>query len=678
MKQIEDLIAISRKFGQDSRFVIAGGGNTSYKDENRLWVKASGHALATITEDGFAVLDRALLNEMGEKAYNEDTAIREEQVKNDLSVACITKDRRPSVETSLHNCMGFAFVVHLHPTLVNGLMCSVNAEAACKEIFPDALYIEYTDPGYTLFKKVYDRIKAYKAEKGKEPQVIFLQNHGIFVGGDTTAEIEGIYSEVLGKLEAKVAALPEGDTAVSETVTDVVPAIRQMLSRSGRGFKTLKVTKNALVDFFIDGCSVTSTGSVTDQQPVAEPVEATDCPGKSGFDKIAKPFTPDIIVYCKSSYIFIEAESDEEILKQAEEEIEAFVSGKGYTPKVLLIKGIGLIAVGDSSRNAQIITDVFTDAMKVAFFAQSFGGEHPMERAWIDFIDNWEVENYRRKVASSASKGRVEGRTIIVTGAAQGFGEGIARELMAQGANIVVADLNEATGEKTAASFNEKAGANKAIFVKTNVADMASLRNLMKETIVNFGALDAFVSNAGVVRAGGLDVMTPENFEFVTKINYEAYFFCAKVASHIMKIETKYDPEYFADIIQVNSKSGLRGSKANFAYAGGKFGGIGLTQSFALELAPYRVKVNSICPGNYYDGPLWSNPENGLFIQYLNAGKVPGAKTVQDVKDYYLAQVPMRKGCNPVDVCKAILYAIDQTGETGQAIPVTGGQVMLA
>lgn len=650
MRQIDDLIAISRKFGQDSRFVIAGGGNTSYKDENRLWVKASGHALATITEDGFAVLDRTLLNEMGEKAYNEDTAIREEQVKNDLAVACVTKDRRPSVETSLHNCMGFAFVVHLHPTLVNGLMCSANAEAVCGEIFPEALYIEYTDPGYTLFKKVYDRINAYKAANGKEPQVIFLQNHGIFVGGDTTAEIEGIYSEILGKLEAKVAALPEGGSEVSPTVMDVIPAIRQMLSRAGRGLKTLKVTKNALVDYFLDGSR----------------------------EKIAAPFTPDIIVYCKSAYIFIDAESDEEILKQAEEKIEAFAAEKGYTPKVLLIKGIGLVAVGDNFKNAQIITDVFTDAMKVAFYAQSFGGEHPMEKAWIDFIDNWEVENYRRKVAAGSSKGRVEGKTIIVTGAAQGFGEGIARELMAQGANIVVADLNEATGEKTADSFNEMAGSNKAIFVKTNVADMASLQNLMRQTILNFGALDAFVSNAGVVRAGGLDVMTPENFEFVTKINYEAYFFCAKAASHIMKIETRHDPDYFADIIQVNSKSGLRGSKANFAYAGGKFGGIGLTQSFALELAPDRVKVNSICPGNYYDGPLWSNPENGLFIQYLNAGKVPGAKTVQDVKDYYLAQVPMRKGCNPVDVCKAILYAIDQTGETGQAIPVTGGQVMLA
>ena len=160
--------------------------------------------------------------------------------------------------------------------------------------------------------------------------------------------------------------------------------------------------------------------------------------------------------------------------------------------------------------------------------------------------------------------------------------------------------------------------------------------------------------------------------------NYKAYFFCAKVASHVMKIQTALDPEYYADIVQVNSKSGLRGSKANFAYAGGKFGGIGLTQSFALELAPFRVKVNSICPGNFYDGPLWSNPVNGLFVQYLAAGKVPGAKTVQDVKDYYLNQVPMHKGCNPEDVTKAILYAIDQTGETGQAIPVTGGQVMLS
>ena len=148
-----------QKYGADERFVIAGGGNTSYKDETRLWVKASGHALATITEDGFAVLDRALLNPMGEKKYSDNTAEREEQVKNDLAAACITKDRRPSVETSLHNCMEAAFVVHLHPTLVNGVMCAANAEEVCERLFPGALYIAYTDPGYVLFKKVYNKIR---------------------------------------------------------------------------------------------------------------------------------------------------------------------------------------------------------------------------------------------------------------------------------------------------------------------------------------------------------------------------------------------------------------------------------------------------------------------------------------------------------------------------------------
>lgn len=651
MKEIQQLIEISQFYGSDNRFVIAGGGNTSYKNNEKIWVKASGSSLATITEAGFAVLDRAMLNPMSEKIYSSVPDEREEQVKNDLAAATLTKGKRPSVETSMHNVIDHPFVVHLHPTAVNGLMCAQDAEASLKRLFGDkTLYVEYTDPGYLLFKKVYDRIKAYRASYGEEPKVIWLQNHGIFVAGDTIDEIKGIYADILDQLEGAVTdPLPSEEKGSSYSVVETLPALRMMLSQNG--LKTLRVRNNALIEYY---------NQADNQQD------------------ISRPFTPDAIVYCKSNYLFLQEEVPDKILSEAKKEIVAFTGKSDYQPKVLLIKGIGLVAVGDNAIQCDIILDVFEDAMKVAWLSRSFGGPHPMTREQIDFIDNWEVENYRRSVAAGGSKGRAENRTIIITGAAQGFGEGIGRCLLPEGANIVVADLNEETGRATAADFNRNTRSNQTLFVKTNVADIASLENLVRETVCAFGAIDGFISNAGVLRAGGLEEMTPENFDFVTRINYNAYFYATKVVSRVMKLQTKYAPEdYFADIIQINSKSGLQGSKANFAYAGGKFGGIGLTQSFALELAPFRIKVNAICPGNFYEGPLWSDPENGLFVQYLKAGKVPGAKTVEDVKAFYLSKVPMGKGCTPVDVTRGVLYLMEQCGETGQALPITGGQVML-
>jgi len=268
--------------------------------------------------------------------------------------------------------------------------------------------------------------------------------------------------------------------------------------------------------------------------------------------------------------------------------------------------------------------------------------------------------------------GRLAGKIAIVTGGAQGFGFGLAKAISKEGASVVIADMNEAQGKIAV----EELGGN-AAFAFVNVADPESVQNLMISAVEQFGGIDIFVANAGVLKAGALPEMTPENFDFVTKVNYTGYFLCVKYASEIMKAQYEADNSKWFDIVQINSKSGLEGSKANFAYAGGKFGGIGLTQSFALELVPWQIKVNSICPGNFYDGPLWSDPERGLFVQYLNAGKVPGAKTVEDVKNFYLAKSPIHRGCTPDDVAKALMYCVEQCYETGQAIPVTGGQVML-
>ena len=652
--EIQELIEISQFYGKQKDFVIAGGGNTSYKDENHIYIKASGHSLATIGEDGFAQLDRKGLQLIAVKTYSEDVMERENQIKNDLLNSRVhpEKGQRPSVETSLHDLIAFRFVVHTHSTKVNGLMCGKDAEKRTAELFGDeVVFVPYVDPGYILYKEVETRINAYRSRVGAEPQIILLQNHGIFVAANSTAEIHELYTKVIAKLDASIGEIaPLVKLPVDPVAAKIVPAIRMMLS--GKELKTLKVINNSYYERFLSS--------------------------ETEYQKIALPFIPDGIVYCNSSFIYAEHSGDvDDLLNDLSAKITTYTATQPKTPKIICIKGIGCILANDNAQAVATLEDVMMDTCLVSLYSEKFGGQSPMTAEQVNFIDTWEVEQYRSAIAMGATAGRVDRKIAIVTGGAQGFGAGIVENLMQNGANVVIADLNEELGVKFAESLNCGKGKNKAFFVKADVSNAASVESLVFQTVCEFGGLDIFISNAGILRAGGLEEMTPETFELMTKVNYSAYFLCAKYASAVMKLQNKFKADHFTDIIQINSKSGLKGSNKNFAYAGGKFGGIGLTQSSAMELMPSKIKVNSVCPGNFYDGPLWADPEKGLFVQYLNAGKVPGAKTIEDVKRFYVAQVPAGRGCTPLDVMRAVYYIIEQEYETGQAVPVTGGQNML-
>lgn len=650
-----ELIEISRYYGSLKAFVIAGGGNTSFKDDQHLYIKASGVSLSDIGENEFCILDRNRLAGMEKMELSADPVLRESEVKNALLNCRVNPESglRPSVETSLHNLFSYRYVVHTHPTVVNALMCSVNAAEETSRLFGDkVLYIPYADPGFVLFTIIREKILIYRSKYGKDPQVVFIQNHGIFVASDSVDEIRGIYTGVISAIGSRFSGLPDITPGVVPPVLEeVIPAVRMIWP--GQQLHLARAFTNGLVRFF-----------------------SSD---EAAFNRIAKPFTPDQMVYCRADLMYIESNSSAEVIIR---EITGKLAILGKTgeasPKVIFIRDTGVIVVDDSAVALEYLHDLVLDFCQIAFLAENFGGAHPMTPGQIAFIESWEVENYRKKVSlGSSAKGRLHNKVVVITGAAQGFGAGIAEILFSEGASIVVADLNGEKGSAFVERLNSGKGKNRAAFVRVDVADPGSVSQMVNQTVNLFGGVDVMISNAGILKAGGLNEMTPEMFDLMTRINYNGYFHCTKFASAVMKVQHAYAPEHFMDIIQINSKSGLKGSNKNFAYSGGKFGGIGLTQSFALELIPYRIKVNSICPGNFFDGPLWSDPENGLFVQYLKAGKIPGAETVDDVRRHYESQVPAGRGCNPADVVRAILYVIEQEYETGQAVPVTGGQEML-
>lgn len=265
----------------------------------------------------------------------------------------------------------------------------------------------------------------------------------------------------------------------------------------------------------------------------------------------------------------------------------------------------------------------------------------------------------KKGVLTMYQTGRLQGQTAVVTGAGQGLGEAIARRLDKEGCKVVVADINFENVKKVAESLSD------AMAIKVDVTNELQVNEMVEAAVNKYGKLDLMVSNAGILIAKAIDEFPVEQWRRMIDVNLTGYFLCAKAAARVMI------PNRKGNIIQINSKSGKKGSYKNSAYAASKFGGIGLTQSLALELAEYGIRVNAICPGNLLDSPLW---QNSLFDQYAkNQGL-----TVEEVRKKYLSQVPLGRACTYEDVCNVLVFlASDEASYmTGQAINVTGGQEM--
>jgi sorbitol-6-phosphate 2-dehydrogenase len=261
-------------------------------------------------------------------------------------------------------------------------------------------------------------------------------------------------------------------------------------------------------------------------------------------------------------------------------------------------------------------------------------------------------------------------KIAVVTGAAQGLGEALCLRLAKEGCKVVIGDMNEDGAAATSAKIVEQGG--ESVSMKVDVSAEADVEALFKMAMDAYGRVDVVVANAAILIAEPIAEAVAEKWRAVMNVNLFGTFLTLKHAAKVMKEQGS------GSIITINSKSGKKGSAANSAYAASKFGGIGLVQSVALELAPLGIRCNAVCPGNLLNGTLWTDPERGLFKQYLEAGKVPGAKTIEDVKQFYMNQVPLRRGCEYEDVANQVVFLASELSSymTGQAINVTGGQEM--
>jgi rhamnose utilization protein RhaD (predicted bifunctional aldolase and dehydrogenase) len=351
MNDLKTIVELSREFGTTT-YVKGGGGNTSVKDETTLWVKPSGTTLSSLTEETFVALNRDKINELFEVETPAESAAREELVKNFMAKAVKNGAGRPSVEAPLHNILNTRFVVHTHPPMVNGLTCAKGGEAAAKQLFPDALWVEYIDAGYTLSVELKGRIEQYTLEHGKGPAVILLKNHGIFVAADSAEEIRALYTGVMGVLKLEYEKAEVTDTL---EIADAAPApqteerIRQL--------------------FGADAKYVVSSGAFT-------------C--------VPGPITPDHLVYARA-FPFTD--------ELTEEAAEKYKAEHGFGPKVVVVAN-HVFGIGATRNNAELALELAQDGAQIMQLAEAFGGLEYMTDRAREFIENWEVESYRQSVAS--------------------------------------------------------------------------------------------------------------------------------------------------------------------------------------------------------------------------------------------------------------------------------------
>ncbi|MHC4624842.1 MAG: SDR family oxidoreductase [Planctomycetota bacterium] len=650
-KALSQLIRISHAVGKDSLLVQGGGGNTSVKtpDGRYMYIKASGTALKDMSaRNGWRRIRLdSVLTIIGDKSIAKlDTYDREIEIVNRLQLACdddIVGEVRPSVEAHLHAFLDRC-VIHLHPVAVLSYACAKKGRAELEKLFAGekfpCLWVPYTDPGFTLAGRVARLVSEYEKQYGRKPAILIFEKHGLLVSADNP--------DAALRLVRKV--------------------IRRCLSRRGKP-RTAKVKRPS--EETIAGAKLClrraffeATGRYAAISYYCNDVIAGFWRHKDAQKMLAAAaLTPDELLYASGPAMWVDKCDPKRITGRLCRQME-----KGGRPSVaFLVKGVGLFAAG-TKKMAPTIRDITECSFLARDNAHRMGGIFSLNKRQQNFINEWEAEAFRAKVAGGASAGELKDRIAVVTGAGSGLGRGIAAGLARAGAVVGLVDVDTKAAQATAGLIRKGLPEAQVLVVGCDVTDEADVSRVFAAVLEEWGGLDILVNAAGIAPAGPLVDMPVDKWRAALEVNLTGYFLMGREAARIMIRQGMG-----GNIINLSSKSGIEASKDNTAYNATKAGEIHIARGWALELGQYGIRVNSVAPGNVFEGSkIWN-------AEYMKVCARKYGIKPDEVIPYYVSKTALNREIAGRDVADAVVFLCSDKARTitGQILVPDSGQVMV-
>jgi rhamnulose-1-phosphate aldolase/alcohol dehydrogenase len=666
---VTDLIARSNRLGADPRNTNYAGGNTSAKGAETdpvtgeqvelLWVKGSGGDLGTLTESGLAVLRLDRMRSLVDVYPGVD---REDEMVAAFDYCLHGKGgAAPSIDTAMHGLVDAAHVDHLHPDSGIAIATAKDGEHLTKEVFGDkVVWVPWRRPGFQLGLDI-------AAIKTANPQAVgtILGGHGVTAWGDTSEEAEAnslwiiqtaeAYLDEHGKAEPfgpqvpGYAALPESERRAKAAA--LAPHVRAVASQD-----------KAMVGHFTDSDVVLEFLASEKLAPLAE--LGTSCPDHFLRTKV-KPLVVDlpssatveeIVARIGELHPAYREDYQGYYNRNATEDSPAI---RGADPAIVLVPGVGMFSYGKDKQTARVAGEFYTNAINVMRGAESVSTYAPIDESEKFRIEYWALEE--AKLARIPKPRSHAGRIALVTGAASGIGKAIATRLAAEGACVVIADLDLAKAQDAAA---ELGGTDVAVGVRANVTDAAAVQAAVDATLLAFGGIDLLVNNAGLSISKPLLETTEADWDLQHDVMAKGSFLASKSAAAAMIAQ-----KLGGDILYISSKNSVFAGPNNIAYSAVKADQAHQVRLLAAELGEHGIKVNGINPDGVVRG-------SGIFAGGWGAkrAEVYGVPE-EELGAYYAKRTLLGREVLPEHVANAaaVLTSDELSHTTGLHIPVDSG-----